>query len=106
MMIWVTTPCRIISVSDISKYMLPQSLGWHNLVQVNAEVTWRSKCTDYTGRLQELWPTEAVENGADFLLSQTALSRLTSNEKYERSATLYVYDLSFGYSGWEVEGGE
>jgi hypothetical protein len=56
--------------------MLPQSLGWLNLDQVNAEVTWRRKCTDYTGRLQKLWPIGAMEKekGADFLLRQTALS--------------------------------
>jgi hypothetical protein len=93
-------------VFDISKYMLPQSSGWLNLVQVNAEVTWGSKCTDYTGRLQELCSTEAMEKAAGFLLRQTALFSLTSHEKYERSATLNVYGLSFGYNGWEVEGRE
>jgi hypothetical protein len=88
--------------------MLPQSLGWLNLVQVNAEVTWRRKCTDYTGRLQKLWPIGAMEKekGADFLLRQTALFRITSGEKCERSTTLNVYDFSFDYSGWEVDGGE
>lgn len=93
---------------DISKNMLPQSLGLLNLVQVNAEVTWRRKCTDYTGRLQKLWPTGAMEKekGADFLLRQTALFRVTSGEKCERSTTLNVYDFSSGYSGYEVERGK
>jgi len=93
---------------DISKNMLPQSSGWLNLVQVNAEVTWRRKSTDYTGRLQKLWPIAAMEKekGADFLLRQTAFFRVTSGEKCASSATLNVYDFSFGYSGWEVEEGE
>jgi hypothetical protein len=43
---------------------------------------------------------------AYFLLRQTALFRVTSGEKCERYTTLNVYDFSFGYSGWEVEGGE
>jgi hypothetical protein len=83
--------------------MLPQSSGWLNLVQVNATVTWRRKCTNYTGRVQKLLPIGAMEKRADFLLRQTALF---SGEKCERSITLNVYDFSFGYSGWEVEGGE
>jgi len=71
-------------------------------------VTWRRKCTDYTGRVQKLWPIGAMEKekGAYFLLRQTPLFRVTSGEKYERSATLNIHDFSFGYSGWEVEGGE
>lgn len=93
---------------DISKNMLPQSSGWLNLVQVNAQVTWRRKCTDYTGRVQKQWSIGAMENGKEayFLLRQTALFRITSGEKCERSATLNLYDFSFGYSGWEMEGGE
>jgi hypothetical protein len=88
--------------------MLPQSSGWLNLVQVNAEVTWRRKCTYYTGRQQKLWPIGAMEKekAADFLLRQSALFRVTHGEKCERSTTLNVYDFSFGYSGWEAEGGE
>jgi len=46
------------------------------------------------------------EKGADFLLRQTALFRVTSGEKCERSTTLNVYDFSLGYSGYEVERGE
>jgi hypothetical protein len=90
---------------NISKNMLPQSSGWLNLVQVSAEVIWRGKCTDYTGRLQKLWPIGAMEKEAGFLLRQTALFRVTSGEKCERNTTLNIQDFSFGYSGWKVKGG-
>jgi len=83
--------------------MLLQSSGWLNLVQVNAEVTWRRKCTDYTRRVQKLWSIGATEKGADFLPRQTALFRVTSGEKCERSATLNIHDFPFGYSGWEED---
>lgn len=61
---------------------------------------WRRKSNDYTGKWQELWPIGAKEKekGADFLLRQTALLRLTSGEKCERSATFNVHNFSLGPS--------
>ena len=50
------------SWSDILMHMLSPSTGWVHLVQVYAEVTGRTKCVNYIGRVNRLlWAIRATQ---------------------------------------------